>query len=342
MLFLHTRSCPFVEASFQVQDETETSGALFEPSAVTGLHRQAHVILTSPQTQTRLPTPAMPRYRLPPPSDNGWTSVPTAAHKRQHTPRRLNSPSTPTAHDDYPPPDVERLIRSINETTARISAFAALQPVVQLPPMRTLELHGLGSLHGPNEQSAVWQLALALALGPKTLRVFDPVFTEHDVTMLEKLGCAVNPTATSTSSTADTAVESVALFAPHLEYDVLAPLLRRGGWDWVCCNDLREFVDMRVGQKEESSVFKTFLEEGWKEKVLADCEEAAGGRAFNHLAVYWKEGAEVREDGKEEKDDLTEALENLNLEGQGEANETGGQGDKVQGDRTKDKTNDEA
>lgn len=148
-----------------------------------------------------------------------------------------------------------------------------------------LEIHGLGSLHGINAVPAQWQLALALefalAAGITKIRVFDPVFTSHDRELLESLGCEVNPGPGSGDEE-----KGKALFAPHLEYDVLARVLGRDGWEWVCCNDLREFVEMRVGMEKEREVFEGYLGSEWTGTVVQECPEAAEGRAFNHLGVY--------------------------------------------------------
>lgn len=173
-------------------------------------------------------------------------------------------------------------------------------------------------MHGINAASAAWQLALALEIAAKAgirdLKACDPVFTEWDREVLGELGCVANPPAAMEGDAeggkdgGDCAGDEAALralFAPHLEYDVLAKVLRRG-WSWVCCNDLREFVEMRVGREEERAVFEGCLGGEWGEKVLEEVEEAAGGRAFNHLGVYWRRTGEMDEEEEKEKRDKEE------------------------------------
>ncbi|KAI5791899.1 hypothetical protein EDC01DRAFT_656518 [Geopyxis carbonaria] len=273
----------------------------------------------------------MPRRRRPQPTTEGWSHIP-ATHSRG--PLRLDStPAINLTSDVAPAQSLSTLTSRLTSARETVLSATPLQPVFAsaraAAPGSRLDVLGLGSFHGATRGASMLQLALALEMQPRPEKVVvrDPAFTDRDIEFLRDLGLTAErgtDEADPLGEKADgegiqegTREDTLWIVAPHLEYDVLSQVLQQttDKIGLLVCNDLRSYVDLKIGGDDVKKVFEKFLQEkdGWKEAILDDMPDVGEGRAFNHLAVYWKD---LKTDGKEEHEDVVNKPTEKSLEEQ--------------------------
>ncbi|KAI5843363.1 hypothetical protein DFP73DRAFT_551709 [Morchella snyderi] len=229
------------------------------------------------------------------PSADGWSNIVGKGRAPLRKPSELtklhNSLSNSSTPDytAWHPTAVKNLATATSDLNCSplLQTLAAALTSTSTPPITSVVVLGLGSLHGPTYTSSLLQLSLALALSKllaAKLYLQDPAFSTADTHFLtEELGATI---LVDPEAQARIGAEAL-LFAPHLEYEVLQSALRaRPGV--VLANDVAAFMDLKINA---AAAYPEFVE------CLRECdavvltgvdgsEDIGGGRAFNHTALY--------------------------------------------------------